>query len=135
MTSLGKLNPKATADFTDVTKKDWYYSAAASSQQHGIIKGFEDNTFRGTTSINKIQIVAVASRVLISEMKYKMPSDISSYLSKYSDGIAKWAQSEVALATKENLVVYRTDGTFSGDKTMTRGDAAIIIYRLFQRIW
>lgn len=135
VTSLGKLNPKATADFTDVTKKNWYYSAAASSQQHGIIKGFEDNTFRGTTPINKIQIVAVASRVLIREMKYKTPSNISSYLSKYSDGITEWAQSEVALATKENLVVYRADGTFSGENNMTRGDAAIIIYRLFQRIW
>jgi hypothetical protein len=73
--------------------------------------------------------------VLTSEMNYKTPSNPSSYLGKYSDSIATWAQSEVALATKENLVVYRTDGTFSGDKTMTRGDAAIIIYRLFQRIW
>lgn len=133
--SLGKLNPKATASFTDVTRENWYYSAAASSQKHGLIKGFDDNTFRGTKTINKVQIVAVASRVLTTEMKYKTPSDISSYLSKYSDGVAKWAQAEVALATKEKLVVYRADGTFSGDKNMTRGDAAIIIYRLFQRIW
>ena len=41
-------------------------------------------------------------------------------IDSYSDAIDSWAQSEVALATKENLVVYRTDGTFSGDKNMTR---------------
>ena len=133
--ALGKLDSTATASFSDVTKGNWFYTAAASSQRHKLINGYEDNTFRGTTNISKVQIVAVSSRVLKTEMGYKEPALPATYLSKYSDTIASWAQSEVALATKENLVVYRTDGTFSGSKNMTRGDAAIIIYRLFQRIW
>ena len=133
--ALGKLNSSATNSFTDVKSSDWYYSAAGSSQKAGYISGFEDNTFRGTNPINKEQIVAVAARVLISDMKYKTPNNTATYLSKYSDTVASWAQPQVALATKENLVVYRTDGTFSGAKNMTRGDAAIIIYRLFQKIW
>ena len=133
--ALGKLNSSATNSFTDVKSSDWYYAAAGSSQKHGYISGFEDNTFKGTNPINKEQIVAVAARVLINDMKYKTPSNTGTYLSKYSDTVASWAQSQVALATKENLVVYRTDGTFSGAKNMTRGDAAIIIYRLFQKIW
>ena len=133
--ALGKLDSTATASFSDVTKGNWFYTAAASSQRHKLINGYEDNTFRGTTNISKVQIVAVSSRVLKAEMGYKEPASPATYLSKYSDTIDSWAQSEVALATKENLVVYRTDGTFSGDKNMTRGDAAIIIYRLFQRIW
>ena len=133
--ALGKLDSTSTASFSDVLKSNWYYTAAASSQRHKLINGYEDNTFRGTTNISKVQIVAVSSRVLKAEMGYKEPASPATYLSKYSDTIDSWAQSEVALATKENLVVYRTDGTFSGDKNMTRGDAAIIIYRLFQRIW
>ena len=133
--ALGKLDSSATNSFTDVTTANWYYSAAGSSQRLGIITGYEDNTFRGTTAINKEQIVAVAARVLISEMNYKTPGDTATYLGKYSDTVVSWAQPQVALATKENLVVYRTDGTFSGAKNMTRGDAAIIIYRLFQKIW
>ena len=133
--ALGKLDSSATNSFTDVTTANWYYSAAGSSQRLGIITGYEDNTFRGTTAINKEQIVAVAARVLISEMNYKTPGDTATYLGKYSDTVVAWAQPQVALATKENLVVYRTDGTFSGAKNMTRGDAAIIIYRLFQKIW
>lgn len=135
VSALGKLDPRATSNFSDVTKKNWYYSVAASSQKHGLVKGYEDNTFRGTEDISKVQIVALSSRVLISEMKYQAPQATSKYLSKYSDSIPQWAQSEVALATKENIVVLRSDGTFGGDKSMTRGDAAIIIYRLFQRIW
>ena len=133
--AMGKLNSSATNSFTDVKSSDWYYTAAGSSQRAGYISGFEDNTFRGMNPINKEQIVAVAARVLISDMKYKTPSNTATYLGKYSDTVASWAQPQVALATKENLVVYRTDGTFSGSKNMTRGDAAIIIYRLFQKIW
>lgn len=133
--ALGKLDSTAAASFSDVTKGNWFYTAAASSQRHKLINGYEDNTFRGTTNISKVQIVSVSSRVLKTEMGYKEPSSPANYLVKYSDTVASWAQPEVALATKENLVVYRTDGTFSGDKAMTRGDAAIIIYRLFQRIW
>ena len=82
-----------------------------------------------------MQIIAVSSRVLQKEMKYKAPSDPSVYLSKYSDSVDPWARSDVALATRENLVAWRTDGTFSGSRNMSRGDAAIIIYRLFQRLW
>ena len=133
--ALGKLNSSATNSFTDVKSSDWYYTAAGSSQKAGYISGFEDNTFRGTNPINKEQIVAVSARVLINDMKYKTPSNTGTYLDKYSDTVASWAQPQVALATKENLIVYRTDGTFSGAKNMTRGDAAIIIYRLFQKIW
>ena len=133
--ALGKVDSKATTSFTDVTPANWYYATAASSQKLGYITGFEDNTFRGTTTINKEQIVVVAARVLGGEMNYKTPSNTAAYLSKYSDTVVSWAQPQVALATRENLVVYRTDGTFSGAKNMTRGDAAIIIYRLFQRIW
>ena len=133
--ALGKLDNGATNTFTDVKSSDWYYSTAGSSQKCGLINGYTDNTFRGTTPIIKDQILAVAARVLKNEMGYKEPSDPNSYLAKYSDTVTKWAQPEVALATKENLVVYRVDGTFKGESNMTRGDAAIIIYRLFQKIW
>ena len=133
--ALGKLDNSATNNFTDVKSGDWYYAAAGSSQKNGLIKGYEDKTFRGLTTISKVQIVAVASRVLMNEMGYTAAGNTAAYLGKYSDSVDKWAQGEVALATRENLVVYRTDGTFSGAKNMTRGDAAIIIYRLFQRIW
>lgn len=133
--ALGKLDSAATNSFTDVKSSDWYYAAAGSSQKAGLINGYSDGTFQGATTIAKDQILAVAARVLKTEMGYKAPSDPSGFLSQYSDTVAKWAQPEIALATRENLVVRRVDGTFKGESNMTRGDAAIIIYRLFQRIW
>ncbi len=133
--ALGKLDSSAAANFTDVSRGSWFYAAAASSQKQGYIQGYEDRTFRGSTAISKVQIISVSSRVLQKEMRYKVPSSSASVLTKYSDTVDAWAQSDVALATKENLVLYRKDGTFSGRSNMTRGNAAIIIYRLFQRLW
>ena len=43
--------------------------------------------------------------------------------------------SGISYTTRENLVVRRTDGMFNGRATMTRGDAAIILYRMFMKIW
>ena len=68
-------------------------------------------------------------------MGYKVPSNTAIYLTRYSDTIPNWVKQDLALATRENLIVYRVDGTFSGSKTITRGDAAIILYRMFQKIW
>ncbi len=133
--ALGKLDASAAASFTDVQRGSWYYPAAASSQKQGYIQGYEDRTFRGMTTISKVQIISVSSRVLQKEMRYKVPASPTSILTKYGDTVDAWAQSDVALAMKENLVLYRRDGTFSGRRNMTRGDAAIIIYRLFQKIW
>ncbi len=133
--ALGKMDNSAVPSFTDVTTGNWFYHQAASSQKHGLISGFEDKTFRGNNVITKEQIVTVAGNVLVKEMGYRSPSSPSTYLSKYTDDVVQWAQPMVSLATRENLVVYRTDGTFKGANNMTRGDAAIIVYRLFQRIW
>ncbi len=133
--SLGWADSSAVPTFTDVPRSSWYSGVAAVSQQRGLISGYPDNTFRGTAVIPKDQIVVVCGRVLEKEMKYKVPADPQTYLAKYRDTVAKWAQPEVALCTRENLVLQRYDGCFSGTAEMTRGDAAIIIFRLYQRLW
>ncbi len=133
--ALGKLDQTAKSSFIDTPESSWFYAAAASSQKQGYIQGYEDGTFRGATDISKIQIVSVAARVLAKEMQYKTPEEPAAHLAKYSDTVDAWAQPDVALATRENLVLYRKDGTFSGRRNMTRGDAAILIYRLFRRLW
>ena len=61
---LNKMDNTLECTFTDVTKYDWYYYVAASSEKEGIINGFDDGTFRGDDSITKEQLVAVLVRVL-----------------------------------------------------------------------
>lgn len=137
MRALGKANDTSLrASFTDVSPSDWYYYAAA-SQKNNIILGYSDGSFRGGNIINRGQIYVVSGRILVKEMRYKAPTNPESYLSGYKDGdaIADWAKPMIALATKENLIVKRKDGRFYAAGSMTRGNAAIALYRLFKKMW
>lgn len=136
--TISKLDPNADSGFVDVQKTDWFYGVAGSSKNAGIITGYEDNTFRGKVVIPKVQIVSVAARVLKEEMAYKDISNAETILSgAYTDSaaIAQWARGDVALATDANMVIRRTDNQFVGIDNMTRGDAAIILKRLFDKLW
>ncbi len=135
--TLSKLDENADGGFSDVTKSNWFYGTAGSAKNAGIINGYEDNTFRGNVVIPKVQIVSVSGRVLKNEMGYYDVSDIEKALGGYGDrsDIAKWAEGDVALATDANMVIKRTDGLFGGTAEMTRGDAAIILKRLFDKVW
>lgn len=135
--TLSKYDAKADGKFKDVLAKDWYFGAVGSAKRHGLMNGTSETTFAPKDAIKKDQIVAVSARVLKTEMKYREPSDAQSILRIYADAasIAKWAVSDVALATRENLVVKRYDHTFTPLDTMTRGDVAIILYRLFKKLW
>lgn len=135
--TLSKYDPSADGKFKDVLAKDWYFGAVGSAKQHGLMNGTSPTTFAPRDNITKDQIVAVSARVLKTEMKYKVPTDIQSILRIYKDAakIAKWAEADVALATRENLVVKRYDETFVPLNTMTRGDVAVILYRLFKKLW
>ncbi len=135
--TLSKLDLNADGGFSDVSKSDWFCAAAGSAKNNGIMNGTSATIFEPRSSIKKDQIVAVAARTLRSEMRYKNPSDIESYLGTYKDraAIPAWGSTDIAMATRENLVMQRSDSKFGPNSTMTRGDAAIVLYRMFMRIW
>lgn len=133
---LAQVDPNADGGFADVKKSDWFYGTAGSSKNYGMILGYNDNTFRGNTVISKDQILTVASRVLKREMKYITPDKPEEWLT-FADAssIANWAKNDIALATMANIVTRTADNTIHANENMTRGDAALIIMRLFYKIW
>lgn len=133
---LSQVDANADGGFVDVQKSDWFYGVAGSAKDYGMIQGFEDNTFRGREVIEKDQILTIAARILKKEMRYKTPENLNEWLQyEDADEIAEWARSEVALATMANIVTRSEDNTIHSDESMTRGDAALIIMRLFYKIW
>lgn len=127
-----KLDSAATATFTDVSKDDWFYSAVASSQKEGIISGFPDNTFRAAEAITKNQISSVMARTISS---YGISPKGAAQAQVFTDGIAEWAADAVNYVTAQwNLIPPRSDGSFAGDAPVKRGDAAVMLYRLYEVI-
>jgi len=131
------LDPDAVSRFTDLSKSDWYYAAAATAEREGLISGFEDNTFRGEIDIPKDQLVAITANTLIERMGYIVPGEIEELLAVFLDrpDIAAWSEKRIALATQSNILIYRTDSLFAPRSIMTRGDAAIILFRVFNKVW
>jgi hypothetical protein len=108
--TLSKLDNNADGKFTDVTKSDWFFGAAGSSKKHGVISGYEDNTFRGNLVISKDQIVVIAARALVKEMKYEPVAERTPrFISVFTDqgDIPDWAKADIALAMRENLFIYK----------------------------
>ena len=131
------LDHEAVSSFIDVSRSDWYYTAVATAESENIMGGFADNTFRGNANILKDLLVVTTSNMLVEQMGYLVPFDIEGELAKFSDRdrIEQWSEDGVALAAQSNILIYRTDGQFAPKSTMTRGDAAIILYRVFNKIW
>ena len=135
--TLSKLDANADGGFTDVKKSDWYFGAVGSAKAYGIINGTSATTFAPKDQIRKDQIIAIAARTLRSEMKWKSPKNIDNYLKKFTDRekLPSWGTDDFALASMADLIILRTDGKFNPSDTMTRGDAAVVLYRLFMKIW
>ena len=135
--TLSRLDPNADGNFKDVKRSDWYFGAVGSAKAYGIIQGTSPTLFEPDNQILKEQIIAIAARTLKNEMKYKTPEDTDRYLRRFADktDLPAWGAGEFALASMADLIVARADGLFDPAGTMTRGDAAIVLYRLFMKIW
>lgn len=126
---------KAELEYKDVKKTDWYYSAVAGVKRENLMMGVNKDYFSPKANINREQLVSIIARVL-TNMNYSSPNQ-EEYLAAYTDAasISDWAKPSVALATKEGLVLKRYDSTFSPKSIMTRGDVAVILHRLYKKIW
>ena len=135
--TLSMLDDNADGKFSDVKKSDWFFSAVGSAKALGIINGTSATTFEPNKQILKEQIIAIAARTLRIEMNYKTPQDREKYLSKFTDrkSLPTWGIDDFALASMANLIVLRQDGKFMPAVTMTRGEAAVVICRLFNKLW
>ncbi|MDR1644130.1 MAG: S-layer homology domain-containing protein, partial [Clostridiales bacterium] len=135
--ALKKLNANADGGFIDVKKSDWFFGAAGSSKNQSLIAGYEDNTFRGNTNIPKAQIISISGRVLANEMGYTPPPEDEEYPYKFKDDseIPDWAIGDIYLAEFAGIVSHRVDGLFDSYEEMTRGNVAVLIWNLYQRIW
>ena len=128
-------DPNADGGFVDINRAEWFFGTAGSSKREGIIAGYEDNTFRGKVVIPKVQITSVVARTLKTRLGY--PDVSADILKEFSDNgsIPQWARADVAAALNSNMVIRRTDNSFEPNTEMTRGDAAVIIEKLFDKVW
>jgi len=134
---LGIHDPNANGGFADVQRADWFFGAAGSANHHGIMHGTGNNRFSPHMILPRDQLTALSARVLRTRMGYRTPTNPNVILQRFTDrnDFANWSIDDLALATQVQLFIPRADGRFMPRDSMTRGDAALVLYRLHNKIW
>ena len=128
------LDRSLTTSFTDVPEDSEYYPYVASGEQDAIIEGFQDGTFRGEKDVLVEQVIALCSRTLADKKGYTYPETPADYLKfEDADEISDWALETTALAVREGLI--EGTGTLGPQEPISRGDAAMMLYRLFMLLY
>lgn len=130
--ALGLSNRTATSDFSDVKADAWYANDVAVAAEVGLIKGFEDGTFRPTAEITREQLSALVVRASAFAGKdlSVAASEQASILAKFRDASdIGWAQAEIAAAVKAGIVQGLKADLLGSDNTATRAEAATMLYR------
>lgn len=129
------LDRSLTTTFPDVPADSPYYAHVASAQARNIVNGYDDGTFGGEHIINREQVFALAARTLMDYKGYVAPADAEGYLSSFEDRgqLSGWAAQQVALSVREGVV--DRDVRLAPQAEITREQAAVTLYRLFQLLY
>lgn len=119
------IDTTAKATFTDVSESDWYYNAIAFMENAGVIKGYEDGSFRPNNYITRAEFAAIASRYdRLDDINENIFSDVTSL---------HWAFMMINSASKKGWVTGYEDGTFKPDSFIKRSEVVTVVNRMLQR--
>ncbi len=120
--------------FTDAdTINDVYKTAVAWGVQNGIIKGYDNNTFRPNKEISRAQMATMLYRYLTLEDVWGAAPDEMKEAYDFTDkgDIADSFVEAVNVMANAGILKGYADGHFGPNETATRGQAATLFARIF----
>jgi uncharacterized protein YjdB len=115
---------------TDLPYKDsssiaeWAKPFIKSAMESGVIKGYENNTFRPKNKLTRKEMAVL----IINAFGYDIPQNPKINM-KDANKIPAWAKGHVAKAIELGIIKGYNDNTFGPDKTITRAEVAAMIAR------
>lgn len=111
--------------YNDVDTKDWSYEAIGFMTEKGIIKGYEDGSFRPEAAISRAEFAAIASRFdQLTEGNdnrfFDVPAD-------------HWAVASIDSAAAKGWVSGYPDGSFRPERKITRSEVVSITNIMLDR--
>lgn len=112
---------KSDLPFTDVLTTDWYYPFVKSAYEDKYMAGMSETKFEPETHVSRAMFVAVLHRIdgekIEGENKFADVAENAYY------------KAAVAWASANEIVKGTSETTFSPDESITREQAAAILYR------
>lgn len=116
------VNSEQKLKFTDVPINHWAYNYVSFTTEKGINKGYDDNTFRGDRYITRYEMAQMIANILeLSANSKKNTNPFADVASSH------WAVNAVINLASKGIIDGYGDGTFRGDKNITRYEAAHMV--------
>ncbi|MFC6552839.1 Ig-like domain-containing protein [Cohnella cellulosilytica] len=124
---------KTRRSFTDVRTSDWYAGAVGAAEQAGVIRGFEDGSFRPDGDITREQMAAMIARAL-AFAGAALPAADATVLESFADSrdIADWAAQATANLAESGIVQGMSDTAFVPRAAASRAQSVVILKRMLQ---
>ena len=120
------ITSKASEPFVDVNDTDWFKVDIEEAYNYGFTQGTSATTYNPYGQITRGEFAVMIARAL--ELKPK------GYKVLFDDVKGKWYQNEVQALQDVGIIYGFKDGTFGGDKTITRQEAATFITRMLSHM-
>lgn len=112
------------SNFKDVPDGNWAYDYVSAAFEGGIIKGYEDGTFKPNGRITRAEIAVMLSRAfdLVDGDTVKDFNDVPT---------GNWSFDAIRNLSSNDIIKGYKDGKFKPNNLVTRAEFATMLYRLF----
>lgn len=131
--ALGLVEKEGNTVYSDIrSQQDWYAGAVGTATEAGLIKGYDDGTFRPNAPVMREQMVVILARAI--RYAGELPPADASVLDGFSDQdeIAAWARTSAAELSSLGLIEGVDEATFAPKELATRAQSAVLLRRMLQ---
>ena len=111
--------------YNDVKDGDWFCCAVSTLSKMGIIKGYEDGSFKPNDPISRAEFAAIAAR---------FDPDGDKTPATFADVSSHWAKDEISIAANHGWIKGYEDGSFKPDQEITRAETMTLVNRVLNRL-
>ena len=120
-----EANMTKSNSYNDMKDGAWYTCAVSTLSKMGIIKGYEDGSFKPDASISRAEFAAIAAR---------FDPDGDKTPATFSDVSSHWAKDEISIAANHGWIKGYEDGSFKPDQKITRAETMTLVNRVLKRL-
>ena len=120
-----EANMTKSNSYNDMKDGAWYTCAVSTLSKMGIIKGYEDGSFKPGASISRAEFAAIAAR---------FDPDGDKTPATFSDVSSHWAKDEISIAANHGWIKGYEDGSFKPDQKITRAETMTLVNRVLKRL-
>ena len=120
-----EANMTKSNGYNDVKDGDWFCCAVSTLSKMGIIKGYEDGSFKPNAPISRAEFAAIAAR---------FDPDGDKTPASFADVTSHWAKDEISIAANHGWIKGYEDGSFKPDQKITRAETMTLVNRVLNRL-